>query len=240
MPSNLDRYTKDLEALIARGDLLDMAMHRDCTADFDKNFLKTYGDSGKKILKDLPTFRAEYQSWYSEAKHLIKQVLPDRLDDFVRHYEKPKSRKELTSENYRIEDYLQGITVTRLHEPQPVVGFHAAIPHFKQQLAIVKAVKRRFESSLFDIRQLVQADVFDSELDAAKELAKKGFARAAGALAGVVLERHLGLVAVSHAVKSKVMSSMFRRGERFSISPTSATCATTVRAPSPRASRSKT
>jgi hypothetical protein len=54
----------------------------------------------------------------------------------------------------------------------------------QQQLAILKAVKARFESSLFDIRQLVQSDLFDSELDAAKELAKHGFARAAGALAG--------------------------------------------------------
>ena len=44
---------------------------------------------------------------------------------------------------------------------------------------------------MFDIRQLVQADLFDSELDAADELGKKKFTRAAGALAGVVLERHL-------------------------------------------------
>ena len=41
------------------------------------------------------------------------------------------------------------------------------------------------------IRQLAQADLFDSELDAAKELAKNKFTRAAGAVAAVVLERHL-------------------------------------------------
>jgi hypothetical protein len=62
-------------------------------------------------------------------------------------------------------------------------------------------VKARFESSLFDIRQLVQADLFDSELDAAEELIKQGFTRAAGALAGVILERHLNQVCLNHNIK---------------------------------------
>jgi hypothetical protein len=62
-------------------------------------------------------------------------------------------------------------------------------------------VKTRFESSLFDIRQLVQADLFDSELDAARELGKHKFTRAAGALAGVVLERHLAQVCDNHNIK---------------------------------------
>jgi hypothetical protein len=47
----------------------------------------------------------------------------------------------------------------------------------------------------------VQADLFDSELDAAKELAKNNFTRAAGALAGVVLERHLAQVSDDHGIK---------------------------------------
>ena len=55
--------------------------------------------------------------------------------------------------------------------------------------------------SLFDIRQLVQADLFDSELDAAKELARNNFTRASGALAGVVLERHLKQVCDNHGIK---------------------------------------
>jgi hypothetical protein len=62
-------------------------------------------------------------------------------------------------------------------------------------------VKARFESSLFEIRQLVQADLFDSELDVANELAKNKFTRAAGALAGVVLEKHLAQVCDNHGLK---------------------------------------
>src|SRR5262249_50608556 len=148
-----------------------------------------------------PSFEEAYQPWYSEAKVLIKQLLPDRLSDFVRHYEKPKPRKEITYESYRIEDGLQGLSVTRGWQNEKVVRREAAIPHFRQQLAILKSVSARFESSLFDIRQLVQADLFDSELDAAKELAKNKFTRAAGALAGVVLERHLAQVCDNHSIK---------------------------------------
>ena len=129
--------------------------------------------------------------------------MPDRLDDFVRHYEKPKPRKDISYENYRIEDYLQGLNVTRGWEKEKVVGPDAAIPHFRQQQAILNAVSARFESSLFDISQLVQADLFDSELAAAQELLKNGFIRASGAVAGVVLEKHLAQVTANHSIATR-------------------------------------
>ena len=68
-------------------------------------------------------------------------------------------------------------------EKQKIVGKEAAIPRFHQQLIILKSAKGRFESSLFDIKQLLQSDLFDSELEAAKELNNKGFTRGAGAVA---------------------------------------------------------
>ena len=129
---------------------------------------------------------------------LVRQLLPDRLSDFTRYYEKPKSRKDITFENYTIEDYVQELNVTR--GGSTVVGPHAGIPRFGQQLSIVKSIRERFQSSLFDIRQLAQADLFDSELDAAEGLAKNRFTRAAGAVAGVVLERHLKEVCGNHSV----------------------------------------
>src|SRR5262249_26010382 len=138
--------------------------------------------------------------WYSEAKVLIKQLIPDRLDDFVRHYERPKSRKQIDNSNYVIADYLLGISTSDAFK-RPIAERSAAVNPMRQQAAILNSLKRRFESSLLDIRQLVQADLFDSELDAAKELAKNKFARAAGALAGVVLERHLAQVCDNHSIK---------------------------------------
>lgn len=200
MISNIERYRKDLNALIVKGNKLHIAIQAECFPEQVKEAKRKLGKKkAEETFKDLPTFSEDYQAWYSEAKMLIKQLLPERLSDFVRYYEKPKPRKDIDFENYRIEDYLQGLRVTR--GAQIIVGPDAAIPHYRQQLAILKSVKARFESSLFDIRQLVQADLFDTELDAAKELNKHKFARAAGALAGVVLERHLGQVCENHEIK---------------------------------------
>jgi hypothetical protein len=195
MTKNVERFKGDLEKLIALGDQLGIAMQHECfPAELEKAVKKELGDKTSEVLKALPPFAETYQRWYSEAIALLRQLLPDRLPDFTRHYEKPKPRKDLTNENYRIEDYLQGLNVTIGYEKKKVVGLDAAIPHFRQQLAIVKAAKVRFDSSLFEIRQLVQADLFDSELEAAEGLIKFKFARAAGALAGVVLEGHLAQV----------------------------------------------
>ncbi len=202
MQSNLDKFKEDLENLVNKGKLLQVAMEYEC---FPERIEELYGKDkdGKKLLKGLPSFGKEYQSWYSESSAVVKQLLPDRFDDFVRHYQKPKPRKDISYENYRIEDYLQGLTVTRGWEKEKVVGQDAAIPHFRQQLAILEAVQARFESTLFDIRQLVQADLFDCEIEAARELLKKGFVRACGAVAGVVLEKHLAQVADNHNVKTR-------------------------------------
>ena len=198
---NVDRYKKDLDALIVKGDQLHNAINYDCfPEEVERTVRKSLGDKANEFIQTLPSFKDEYQSWYSEAKALVRQLLPDRLSDFTRYYEKPKSRKNVTFENYTIEDYLEGLSVTR-RETSTIVGPNAAISRFYQQLSIVKSIRKHFRSSLFDIRQLAQADLFDSELDAAKELAKNKFTRAAGAVAGVVLERHLKTVCGAQDIK---------------------------------------
>lgn len=200
MQANIEKFRKDLDSLINQGQLLLVAIQYDCHPDAVE---EAYGEDFKKLKKSLPNFKIEYQEWYSASKALIKQLLPDRLSDFTRHYEKPKPRKDITFENYRIDDYLQGLRVTRGWEKEEVVGPQAAIPHFEQQRAILKAVSTRFESSLYDIRQLVQADLFDSELATAQELLRRGFVRASGAVCGVVLEKHLAQVAENHNITTR-------------------------------------
>jgi hypothetical protein len=199
--SNLERFKKDLQQLIAKGNQLALAMQSECYREALVKAITGQVKDADAFIAKLPSFKLEYQSWYSEAQALVKQLLPDRLIDFISHYQRPKSRKAVTYETYRIEDYLQGLGVTIGYQKEKVVGPDAAIPQFEQQLAILKAANGRFASSLYDMRQLVQADLFDSDLDAAGELAKKKFCRAAGALAGVVLEKHLADVCGKHGIK---------------------------------------
>lgn len=202
MISNLEKYKKDLEQLIIEGNSLFNAMQFECyPKEFKTQAKKTFNEKQYlELLKNLPSFTEKYQYWYTESLSIIKLLLPDRMNDFVKLYEKPKGRKDIKYGNYVIEDYLQGLSVTR-SQYEKVVGPEAAIKQFQQQLNILKSVKRRFESSLFDIKQLVQADLFDSELDAARELNKKGFTRGAGAVAGVVLESHLSQACDNHKIK---------------------------------------
>ena len=199
--NNLERYRKDLEKLIETGRSLIDAMSYECGIEgFIPLVEEELGNKASEYLDNLPNFSVEYEAWYSEAKVLIRQLLPDRLDDFVGHYEKPKTRKGVTYESYRISDYLMGI---RAPTGFGNVGPAAAIPRFTQQLSMVKAIRNRFESSLFDIKQIVQADLFDSELEAAMALVKYGFLRAGGAIAGVVMEKHLAEVCQKHKIKTR-------------------------------------
>lgn len=178
MTSNLERYKADLEKLIKKGKSLYISIRKEC--DFQDNDLPA-----ESIHSN---FQEEYQEWYSEALAVIKQIIPDRKEDFIRIYNQ-------NSENYTLTDYITGV------KKNPRIGHYTMAPSlFQQQLGILKSAQKKFESSLFDIKQLLQADLFDSELDAAMELNKKGFIRAAGAVAGVVLESHLKQVCKNHKI----------------------------------------
>jgi hypothetical protein len=103
-----------------------------------------------------------------------------------------------------MQDWLNGIRSGKdLYQQKHYNDFAIVSMRFNTQLEILKAVQSRFESSLFDIAQLVRADLFDSELDAARELVKNGFLRGAGAVAGVVIEKHLAQVCASHNVATR-------------------------------------
>lgn len=196
--TNLDRYKADLaQLLLAAKDMFADMLLRDLerTGELTEDEQKA-----RKRLKDC--FESRYQSWYTEAGALVRQLIPDRLAEFEHLYKGDGKRREIVQTTYTIQDWLNGVRAgtNRYTGESGFDDLAATTMRFQTQRAIVAAVERRFESSLFDIRQLVQADLFDSELDAARELAKNGFLRAAGAIAGVVLEKHVGQVTANHKV----------------------------------------
>jgi len=175
--TNLEKYKKDIDNLIKKGEKL-------------LSILRT----NEALIK----FRKEYEIWYSESLSLIKIVLPNRAEDFEKYYYQ-KGEKCLKDYITYTPPRSEGIKFDLDYIPAKEVDYAKSL--FENQLGIVKSVKRKFESSLFDIKQLVQADLFDSEIDAARELNKKGFTRGAGAVAGVVLEGHLSQVCENHKIK---------------------------------------
>lgn len=200
--TNLDRYKKDLTALIELG----QDMYRDLTfralEKQGKKLDKKHQDVKKKVAG---LFENKYQKWYTEAFAIIKQLLPDRIGEFETFYKADSNRKSVDSTTYKIQDWLMGLRAVpnKFSGEIPFDDFAAVIMRFSVQLEILKSLISRFESSLFDIQQLVQADFFDSELDAARELHKNGYLRAAGVVAGVVLEFHLSQVCKNHGLTIK-------------------------------------
>lgn len=70
--------------------------------------------------------------------------------------------------------------------------FDIGIAGFERMRAVFLAAKEDFEGGyLNSLRNLVQAEVFTSELEQAEELLKSGYATAAAVIAGVVLETTL-------------------------------------------------
>lgn len=203
MAVNVTRFKSDLDRLIRDGAQLENSMSFDVAPDaFLKEVRRIFEqdkEETQKFIGSLPISKIGYERWYSESLAVLRQLLPDRVNNFISFYEKPKNRKDVKYGNYVIQDFMQGLTVTRMGASDLTPS--AALPQFRQQLSILKAAQVRFDSTLFEIRQLVQADLFDSEIEAARELLRNKFLRAAGAIAGVVLEKHLRQVCDDHNLK---------------------------------------
>ncbi|MFT5613053.1 MAG: hypothetical protein ACI8Q6_000327 [Granulosicoccus sp.] len=97
MSERTKKFSDELDELITDGELVGSAMEHGCEPkQFRKVYLEVFkGDEGKleKFIKKLPSFSTSYQKWYSKSQAIIKQVLPDRLSDFVSHYEFQRVRK---------------------------------------------------------------------------------------------------------------------------------------------------
>lgn len=188
MSTNLTRYKNDLSKLITLG----RKMYQDLQFQSIEGSRKLKKDEMELKNQVSGSFQKYYQIWYSEAQVLIRQLLPLREEEFVALYKHDNKRKSVNLTTFSIQDWLLGMraannkyTGEKSFDDLPAIAMR-----FQSQFDILKSAEARLESSLFDIEQLVQADLFDSELDAAGMLLKNGFLRAAGTIAGVVLERH--------------------------------------------------
>lgn len=197
--TNKEKYLKDIDSLINRGVSLQRGLYNELKDEYKEAFAKLDDESKKLFLN--AKFKENYHAWYNESLALIKQLMPERLEDFVSLYRLPKRKdSEITYLTYTISDYLVGLVIKDGLGHIKVDGT-AVVQKFIQQFLMVSSLRDRFESSLYDIKQLVQADLMDSEIDSAKLLVKNGFLRAAGAICGVVLEKHFAVVCDMHKIK---------------------------------------
>jgi hypothetical protein len=192
MRDTVEKYRSDLKRLAASGEgmLIDLSLRQ-----------AAVGPEMREAAERLHgCFERDYQRWYTEACAAVGQLLPGRLDEFQKLYLGDGRRKTIDADTYTIQDWLVGRRVAASEEKESADSLTIVSLRLKAQLDVLRSAEARFESSLFDIRHLVQADMFDSQLDECRELSEHGFLRAAGSIAGVILERHLRQVLVNHEI----------------------------------------
>ncbi|MFZ1007054.1 MAG: hypothetical protein WAN65_09465 [Candidatus Sulfotelmatobacter sp.] len=144
-------------------------------------------------------FRYDYQSWYTKALRVVASLAPDRLAEFRGYYEIDPKRKLLSYGTYVIQDYIKNVAPSG-YQYQNFDSRGQALICFFNQITIFKSILARVDSTLGDIEGELYAELQDSEVIVARQLAKVSL-RAAGALVGVLIEGHLQKVAVAHGVR---------------------------------------
>jgi hypothetical protein len=141
-----------------------------------------------------------YQSWYSVARRVVEQVLPERHDEFTRYYALPPGEHTVWAYDCTINELLLGQVAyeTEVHHANDL-----GLSRLRRQVAIVASCASVLESTLADLRTSLAVQISEDELSEAQTLAALGHYRAAGVVAGVVIERALRRLSARHELPSE-------------------------------------
>jgi len=126
----------------------------------------------KKLIP--PQFFSEYRRWYSLGKGIL-EVNYDR-----------ESLKEFTEIYDSILEIQKQSHISKREQLE-------LVDLINHQLMIIKSLPAYLEGKAHNLKLTIASTLMGDELKEARLLLANGFTRAAGALAGVVLERHLKL-----------------------------------------------
>ena len=156
-----------------------------------------------KDKKDTSLFGMHYQAWYTRSLPVVRLLAPDRHEEFVHYYESDPRRKSVTAGTYKLHDFVRGLAPSE--DPLGVRSFdyrQAAYTCMICQANIILSLFQRVDDVVSDLESKIIADFHDTEIEVSARLIPIN-RRASGAIAGVVLERHLSGVAVRHNVTTR-------------------------------------
>lgn len=180
------------------------------TKDEIKQRVSTLVSEGTKLVKKIAKAKegdriklgSEYQLWFTQAKSIVKYLASDRIYEFESYYYRDSKRKEINDLTYTIQDYVNAIRIPTNWKEEPDFNVHnVAAMKIAQQVQIMESLIFRIDSVLANVEMLLLSDIQDLELQTARNLLKVSH-RAAGALAGVVLENHLQKVFTTHSINT--------------------------------------
>lgn len=146
-------------------------------------------------------FPYAYQGWYTKAINLITFLAPDRAIEFKSYYEIDPKRKTLSWGTWVIQDYIKGV--------RPTIANFDTVERANlcllNQHTILQSVRSRIDGVLANAELAIFSEIKDAELASCHQLIKIS-PRAAGALAGVVLEGYLQKICEHHKISIRKKS----------------------------------
>ena len=127
-----------------------------------------------------------YQKWYGAVRVIIEKNQPARLDEFdeIYNYYDIKAKAQSKAQSKRIKQIIER---KHIEKQEQFLLFDL----INRQFDILSAVPDHLKYSIYDIELTVYSVLMDDEISASRHLLSNGFLRPAGALAGVILERHI-------------------------------------------------
>ena len=163
-------------------------------------------------LADRLNFSTKFQTAYTQALRVVETLAKDRYSEFRTLYEIDPRRKVVNSASYSVQDFTMGRVPGKFSDGTYAFRHLSVVQNrIAAQYAILQSLYSRIDDILSNMSIHVAMELQDAELKAAEQLLRVR-PRASGALAGVVLERHLQNVAeirkVSVAKKNPTISDL--------------------------------
>ena len=142
-----------------------------------------------RAAHDVADLTRTYHEWFAAARVLIRQIQP-----------------ELEAAVFSLYEGTEGAGGALEKDPQRmgIIGAFARFPwtpahntlvmKINAQAGMVAGLMGVLDIKALDLQSLVAYDLMTDELAAAEHLVETGYTRAAGAVTGVVLERHLKMM----------------------------------------------
>lgn len=179
---NKELLNKELEKLIEEAKLLRIMFYYKAQTKF--KFDKIDLEIAKQ--HDTQDFSLEkaYNSFYTRALPILEKILPNRVKEFNECY---KLNTITHLSKYDISTFLIRVQCVSLCSEYEL----EAIKLFERQQSIIEAARDLLDTQIFNLENDIRQNIYTDELDIAEKLFSKGYIRASGSVAGVVLENHL-------------------------------------------------
>jgi hypothetical protein len=143
----------------------------------------------------IESFEEDYQRWYSRALPLMKQLALERYAEFQSYYITDPRYAWYDTGAFIIQDYFRDRDPDEDSEVRQKVA-----RSFTSQLALLKSISDRLTWDQMDTDEQAERGLRLAFLETARDLMKIN-ERAAGALAGTVLESFLKKLTAKHQLK---------------------------------------